>query len=105
MSCSGAAPNWVWSTGEEQLAGWRAYLALLHKWNRAYNLTAIRNPADMVTRHLLDSLAIAPHLMGDRLVDVGTGPACRGCRWRSSIRSAHLICWIATARRLAFFFR
>lgn len=49
------------------------YLALLDKWNRAYNLTAVRAPLDMVTRHLLDSLAIAPHLCGERLIDVGTG--------------------------------
>jgi 16S rRNA (guanine527-N7)-methyltransferase len=49
------------------------YLVLLHKWNRAYNLTAVRDPLDMVTRHLLDSLAIAPFLRGKRLIDVGTG--------------------------------
>lgn len=49
------------------------YLELLVKWNRSYNLTAVRDPAQMVTRHLLDSLAIAPYLCGQRLIDVGTG--------------------------------
>jgi 16S rRNA (guanine527-N7)-methyltransferase len=49
------------------------YLALFAKWNRAYNLSAIRDPEQMVRLHLLDSLAIVPHIKGDRLIDVGTG--------------------------------
>jgi 16S rRNA (guanine527-N7)-methyltransferase len=49
------------------------YLDLLVKWNKAYNLTAVRDPAQMVVKHLLDSLAIAPYLQGDRFIDVGTG--------------------------------
>ena len=49
------------------------YLALLLKWNKTYNLTAIREPAAAVTRHLLDSLAIAPYLQGEHIIDVGTG--------------------------------
>ena len=50
-----------------------AYLELMIKWNRAYNLTAVRDPQNMVTRHLLDSLSIAPYVTGQRLIDVGTG--------------------------------
>jgi len=57
----------------------RDYLALLVKWNRAYNLTAIRDPADMVVKHLLDSLAIWPHVDATgSLADVGTGPGLPG---------------------------
>lgn len=52
------------------------YLGLLARWNHAYNLTAIRDPEEMVVKHVLDSLAVVPHLPippGGRLLDVGTG--------------------------------
>lgn len=54
------------------------YLDLLARWNAAYNLTAVRDPAEMVTRHLLDSLAIAPFVTGDTLVDLGSGAGLPG---------------------------
>lgn len=55
------------------------YLALLQRWNATYNLTAIRDPRQMVTLHLLDSLAMHPHLAGiDTLADLGTGPGLPG---------------------------
>ena len=54
------------------------YVALLVRWNATYNLSAVREPLAMVTRHLLDSLAVAPWVRGATLVDLGTGPGLPG---------------------------
>lgn len=50
-----------------------AYLAMLAKWNKAYNLTAIREPAEMLRKHIVDSLSVLPHIVGKHFIDVGTG--------------------------------
>ncbi|MDD5031000.1 MAG: 16S rRNA (guanine(527)-N(7))-methyltransferase RsmG [Rhodoferax sp.] len=71
---------------EVQIGQLLAYLALIEKWNRVYNLTALRDPAEMLTHHLLDSLAlIAPlrrqlarHTLPVRLLDVGSGAGLPG---------------------------
>jgi len=54
------------------------YIALLLKWNKAYNLTAIRQSESMIVRHLLDSLSVSAYLTGDNIIDVGTGPGIPG---------------------------
>lgn len=54
------------------------YVDLLLRWNAAYNLTAVRDAGEMVTRHLLDSLAILPHVHGTRLADLGAGAGLPG---------------------------
>jgi 16S rRNA (guanine527-N7)-methyltransferase len=55
-----------------------AYLRLLEKWNKVYNLTAVRDIDAMMTHHLLDSLAVVPHLVGATVVDVGSGAGLPG---------------------------
>lgn len=54
------------------------YINLLAKWNRVYNLTSVRKPQDMLSRHILDSLVVLPHVLGPRVLDVGTGAGLPG---------------------------
>jgi 16S rRNA (guanine527-N7)-methyltransferase len=62
-------------TQQQQLL---TYLQWLHKWNKAINLTSITEPEQMLVKHLFDSLAVVPHLQGDRILDVGTGAGLPG---------------------------
>jgi 16S rRNA (guanine527-N7)-methyltransferase len=59
----------------DQLIG---YVELLHKWNKAYNLTSVRQPDEMLVKHIMDSIVVSTHLMGERFIDVGTGPGLPG---------------------------
>ncbi|CPR15416.1 16S rRNA (guanine(527)-N(7))-methyltransferase RsmG [Brenneria goodwinii] len=54
------------------------YVEMLNKWNKAYNLTSIRDPGQMLVRHIMDSIVVEPHLQGQRFIDVGTGPGLPG---------------------------
>jgi len=60
---------------KRQLVG---YVDMLNKWNKAYNLTSVRDPEQMLVRHILDSIVVEPHLQGERFIDVGTGPGLPG---------------------------
>jgi 16S rRNA (guanine527-N7)-methyltransferase len=62
----------------EQIDHLLAFIKLIAKWNKAYNLTAVRNNEDMARLHILDSLAIFPHIEGKRVIDIGTGAGLPG---------------------------
>lgn len=63
---------------DHQTAQLLSYLDLLEKWNNAYNLTAVRSRSEMLSRHLVESLAISPFISGKQVVDVGTGAGLPG---------------------------
>ena len=65
-------------TDEAQREKLLNFIQLIAKWNKAYNLTAVRDPLDMVSLHLLDSLAILPHVKAPRVADIGTGAGLPG---------------------------
>lgn len=63
------------ATARERLLG---FVHLLARWSRVHNLTAVRDPFEMISLHLLDSLAVRPFLLGDRVLDLGTGAGLPG---------------------------
>ncbi len=79
------------------------YLALLAKWNRVYNLTAVREPLAMITQHVLDSLAVLPHLDGvKRLADVGSGPGLPGIPLAIARPALQVVCIDSSQKKTAF---
>jgi 16S rRNA (guanine527-N7)-methyltransferase len=84
------------------------YMALIQKWNKVYNLTALRDPADMLTHHLLDSLtAVAPlarHTQGQpiQLLDVGSGGGLPGVVLAICLPELKVNCVDTVAKKAAF---
>lgn len=79
-----------------------AYVDMLHKWNKAYNLTSVRDPYDMLVRHILDSIVVAPHLQGERFIDVGTGPGLPGIPLSIVRPEAHFTLLDSLGKRIRF---
>ncbi|EDS6068948.1 16S rRNA (guanine(527)-N(7))-methyltransferase RsmG [Salmonella enterica subsp. enterica serovar Mbandaka] len=79
-----------------------AYVDMLHKWNKAYNLTSVRDPNEMLVRHILDSIVVAPYLQGQRFIDVGTGPGLPGIPLAIVLPDAHFILLDSLGKRVRF---
>ena len=78
------------------------YIYLLAKWNKAYNLTAIRDVPSMVTKHLLDSLALLPYLKGARILDVGTGAGLPGVVLALAKPTSHFVLLDSNGKKTSF---
>ncbi|HBO15299.1 MAG TPA: 16S rRNA (guanine(527)-N(7))-methyltransferase RsmG, partial [Porticoccaceae bacterium] len=66
------------SFDDHQVSQLLRYIALLEQWNVAYNLTAVKDPQEMIDLHILDSLAVAKYLHAENILDVGSGAGLPG---------------------------
>ena len=89
----------------EQIERLLHYIQLLEKWNRAYNLTAVTDPREMVRLHLLDSLSILPFLKGKRFIDIGTGPGLPGIPLAIATPENHFTLLDSNGKRVRFLFQ
>lgn len=81
------------------------YVLLFDKWNRAYNLSAVRDPLQMVDRHLLDSLSVVPHVQPGRIIDVGSGGGLPGIPLAIVLEGAQLTLLDSNGKKTRFLFQ
>ncbi|MDO4626649.1 MAG: 16S rRNA (guanine(527)-N(7))-methyltransferase RsmG [Pasteurellaceae bacterium] len=75
---------------------------LLDKWNKTYNLTSVRDPEEMLVKHIFDSLVVSPYLQGGRFIDVGTGPGLPGLPLAIINPDKHFVLLDSLGKRISF---
>ncbi|WP_301098533.1 16S rRNA (guanine(527)-N(7))-methyltransferase RsmG [Otariodibacter sp.] len=78
------------------------FVQLLDKWNKAYNLTSVRDPNEMLVKHIMDSLVVSPYLQGNSFIDVGTGPGLPGIPLAIANPDKHFILLDSLGKRIRF---
>ena len=86
----------------EQVKSLLMYLDQLSRWNRTYNLTAVRDPVEMVSKHLLDSLSVLPWVGGGRLLDAGTGAGLPGLPIAIALPDLHVTLLDSAGKKIRF---
>lgn len=90
------------STSAEKIRIFHAYISSLIKWSRTYNLTRITDPHEIVVRHILDSLVIAPFVFGHRVLDVGTGAGFPGIPLALAQPEKHFVLLDSNSKKTRF---
>ncbi|WP_205622172.1 16S rRNA (guanine(527)-N(7))-methyltransferase RsmG [Aestuariibacter salexigens] len=78
------------------------FVQLIDKWNKAYNLTSVRDPLQMLSKHIVDSVVVSPYLHGNKFIDVGTGPGLPGIPLAILNPEKHFVLLDSLGKRVRF---